>query len=245
MKLIPAIDLLNQKCVRLYQGNFDEVTYYDLDPIELAKHYQKLGFNNLHLVDLNGSRDGVNTNTHIIDNLLNCTDLKIQMGGGIRSPEGIKKWLQSDLKQLVIGSFAIKDFSVFVECLDADEKSRVIIALDVTITNNLPMVMIEGWQKQTDLDLWSMINKFNDNRFFNFLITDISKDGTLQGPNLLLYEQCKKHSIDSKIICSGGISSLNDLQKLRDLSMYAAVAGKSLIEQKITDKEIIKFLQEE
>ena len=245
MKLIPAIDLLNQKCVRLYQGNFNEVTYYDLDPIELAKHYQKLGCNNLHLVDLNGSRDGVNTNAHIIDNILNCTDLKIQMGGGIRSPEGIKKWLQSDLKQLVIGSFAIKDFSVFVECLDDDEKSRVIIALDVTITNNLPMVMIEGWQKQTDLDLWSMINKFNDNRFFNFLITDISKDGTLQGPNLLLYEQCKKHSIDSKIICSGGISSLNDLQKLRDLSMYAAVAGKSLLEQKITDKEIIKFLQEE
>tara|TARA_B100000749_G_C18403731_1_gene455960 strand:- start:556 stop:1293 length:738 start_codon:yes stop_codon:yes gene_type:complete len=245
MKLIPAIDLLNQKCVRLYQGNFDEVTYYDLDPIELAKHYQKLGFNNLHLVDLNGSRDGVNTNTHIIDNLLNCTDLKIQMGGGIRSPEGIRKWLKSDLEQLVIGSFAIKDFSVFAECLDDDEKSRVIIALDVTIINNLPMVMIEGWQKQTNLDLWSMINKFNDNRFFNFLITDISKDGTLQGPNLLLYEQCKKHSIDSKIICSGGISSLNDLQKLRDLSMYAAVAGKSLIEQKITDKEIIKFLQEE
>jgi len=245
MKLIPAIDLLNQKCVRLYQGNFNEVTYYDLDPIELAKHYQKLGFNNLHLVDLNGSRDGVNTNTHIIDNLLNCTDLKIQMGGGIRSPEGIRKWLKSDLEQLVIGSFAIKDFSVFAECLDDDEKSRVIIALDVTIINNLPMVMIEGWQKQTNLDLWSMINKFNDNRFFNFLITDISKDGTLQGPNLLLYEQCKKHSIDSKIICSGGISSLNDLQKLRDLSMYAAVAGKSLIEQKITDKEIIKFLQEE
>ena len=245
MKLIPAIDLLNQKCVRLYQGNFNEVTYYDLDPIELAKHYQKLGCNNLHLVDLNGSRDGVNTNAHIIDNLLNCTDLKIQMGGGIRSPEGIKKWLQSDLKQLVIGSFAIKDFSVFVECLDDDEKSRVIIALDVTITNNLPMVMIEGWQKQTDLDLWSMINKFNDNGFFNFLITDISKDGTLQGPNLLLYEQCKKHSIDSKIICSGGISSLNDLQKLRDLSMYADVEGKSLLEQKITDKEIIKFLQEE
>jgi len=245
MKLIPAIDLLNQKCVRLYQGNFDEVTYYDLDPIELAKHYQKLGFNNLHLVDLNGSRDGVNTNTHIIDNLLNCTDLKIQMGGGIRSPEGIRKWLKSDLEQLVIGSFAIKDFSVFAECLDDDEKSRVIIALDVTIINNLPMVMIEGWQKQTNLDLWSMINKFNDNRFFNFLITDISKDGTLQGPNLLLYEQCKKHSIDSKIICSGGISSLNDLRKLRDLSMYAAVAGKSLLEQKITDKEIIKFLQEE
>ena len=163
MKLIPAIDLLNQKCVRLYQGNFDEVTYYDLDPIELAKHYQKLGCNNLHLVDLNGSRDGVNTNTHIIDNLLNCTDLKIQMGGGIRSPEGIRKWLKSDLEQLVIGSFAIKDFSVFAECLDDDEKSRVIIALDVTIINNLPMVMIEGWQKQTDLDLWSMINKFNDN----------------------------------------------------------------------------------
>ena len=245
MKLIPAIDLLNQKCVRLYQGNFDEVTYYDLDPIELAKHYQKLGCNNLHLVDLNGSRDGVNTNAHIIDNLLNYTDLKIQMGGGIRSPEDIRKWLKSDLKRLVIGSFAIKDFSVFTECLDDDEKSRVIIALDVNIINNLPMVMIEGWQKQTNLDLWSMINKFNDNGFFNFLITDISKDGTLQGPNLLLYEQCKKHSIDSKIICSGGISSLNDLRKLRDLSMYAAVAGKSLLEQKITDKEIIKFLQEE
>ena len=113
MKLIPAIDLLNQKCVRLYQGNFDEVTYYDLDPIELAKHYQKLGCNNLHLVDLNGSRDGVNTNTQIIDNLLNYTDLNIQMGGGIRNPEDINKWLKSNLKQLVIGSFAIKDFNVF------------------------------------------------------------------------------------------------------------------------------------
>jgi len=107
------------------------------------------------------------------------------------------------------------------------------------------MVMIDGWQKQTDLDLWSMLNKFNNSGFFHFLITDINKDGTLLGPNLALYEQCIEHSVDSKIICSGGISSLNDLQKLRDLSMYAAVAGKSLLEQKITDKEIKKFLQEE
>jgi phosphoribosylformimino-5-aminoimidazole carboxamide ribotide isomerase len=245
MKLIPAIDLLNQKCVRLYQGNFDEVTYYDLDPIELAKHYQKLGCTNLHLVDLNGSKDGVNTNTEIIENLLNCIDLKIQMGGGIRNPELIRKWIKSDLTQLVIGSFAITKFDEFIECLDVDDRSRVIIALDISIDNNMPMVMIDGWQKQTDLDLWSMLNKFNNSGFFHFLITDISKDGTLLGPNLALYEQCMEHSVDSKIICSGGISSLNDLQKLRDLSMYAAVAGKSLLEQKITDKEIKKFLQEE
>ena len=129
MNLIPAIDLLDQKCVRLLRGDFDQVTFYQRDPLHLAQHYESLGCEYLHLVDLNGTRDGKSENAMIVDSIISETNLKVQMGGGIRSNDSIKYWLDSELSKLVIGSYAIEEYDQFIASLRPEVRSRIIIAL--------------------------------------------------------------------------------------------------------------------
>jgi len=242
MQLIPAIDLLNGQCVRLFQGNFNDITYYDKDPVSLAKYYESLGLSRLHLVDLDGTRDGISMNENIVEQIIDSTNLEVQMGGGLRSKSQIRKWLESSINYLVIGSYAIENIADFNLFLNDEDKRRFIIALDVRTDISPPEVMIKGWKESSGMDLWSLIKEFIDFGFNDFLITDIQKDGTLQGPNIELYERCMKLSPGSRFICSGGVSSIEDLIRLRDKSIHAAVAGKSLLENKISQKEIKQFL---
>jgi len=242
MQLIPAIDLLNGQCVRLFQGDFNDITYYDKDPVSLAKYYESLGLSRLHLVDLDGTRDGISMNENIVEQIIDSTNLEVQMGGGLRSKSQIRKWLESSINYLVIGSYAIENIADFNLFLNDEDKRRFIIALDVRTDISPPEVMIKGWKESSGMDLWSLIKEFIDFGFNDFLITDIQKDGTLQGPNIELYERCMKLSPGSRFICSGGVSSIEDLIRLRDKSIHAAVAGKSLLENKISQKEIKQFL---
>ena len=243
MNLIPAIDLLDQKCVRLLRGDFEQVTFYPRNPLHLAKHYESLGCKYLHLVDLNGSRDGKSENAMIVDSIISETNLKVQMGGGIRSNDSIKYWLDSDLSKLVIGSYAIEEYDQFIASLSPETRSRIIIALDILITNAVPTVRIHGWQKDSKMTLMPTISSFMNDGFTDFLITDISRDGTLEGPNTNLYSQISGEFENINIIASGGVSKLDDLIKLNDISMQSVVVGKSLLENKITDQEVIQFLQ--
>ena len=147
MQLIPAIDLLNGQCVRLFQGDFNDITYYDKDPVSLAKYYESLGLSRIHLVDLDGTRDGITMNENIVEQIINVTNLEVQMGGGLRSKSKISKWLESSINYLVIGSYAIeniKDFNLFV---DDQDKRKIIIALDVRTDISPPEVMIKGWHE--------------------------------------------------------------------------------------------------
>ena len=242
MQLIPAIDLLNGQCVRLFQGDFNDITYYDKDPVSLAKYYESLGLSRLHLVDLDGTRDGISMNENIVEQIIDSTNLEVQMGGGLRSKSQIRKWLESSINYLVIGSYAIENIADFNLFLNDEDKRRFIIALDVRTDISPPEVMIKGWKESSGMDLWSLIKEFIDFGFNDFLITDIQKDGTLQGPNIELYERCMKLSPGTRFICSGGVSSIEDLIRLRDKSIHAAVAGKSLLENKISQKEIKRFL---
>ena len=242
MQLIPAIDLLNGQCVRLFQGDFNDITYYDKDPVSLAKYYESLGLSRLHLVDLDGTRDGISMNENIVEQIIDSTNLEVQMGGGLRSKSQIRKWLESSINYLVIGSYAIENIADFNLFLNDEDKRRFIIALDVRTDISPPEVMIKGWKESSGMDLWSLIKEFIDFGFNDFLITDIQKDGTLQGPNIELYERCMKLSPGKRFICSGGVSSIEDLIRLRDKSIHAAVAGKSLLENKISQKEIKQFL---
>ena len=242
MQLIPAIDLLNGQCVRLFQGDFNDITYYDKDPVSLAKYYESLGLSRLHLVDLDGTRDGISMNENIVEQIIDSTNLEVQMGGGLRSKSQIRKWLESSINYLVIGSYAIENIADFNLFLNDEDKRRFIIALDVRTDISPLEVMIKGWKESSGMDLWSLIKEFIDFGFNDFLITDIQKDGTLQGPNIELYERCMKLSPGSRFICSGGVSSIEDLIRLRDKSIHAAVAGKSLLENKISQKEIKQFL---
>jgi len=243
MNLIPAIDLLDQKCVRLLRGDFEQVTFYQRNPLHLAKHYESLGCEYLHLVDLNGTRDGKSENAMIVDSIISETNLKVQMGGGIRSNDSIKYWLDSDLSKLVIGSYAIEEYDQFIASLSPETRSRIIIALDILITNAVPTVRIHGWQKDSKMTLMPTISSFVNDGFTDFLITDISRDGTLEGPNTSLYSQISGEFENINIIASGGVSKLDDLIKLNDISMQSVVVGKSLLENKITDQEVIQFLQ--
>ena len=243
MNLIPAIDLLDQKCVRLLRGDFDQVTFYQRDPLHLAQHYESLGCEYLHLVDLNGTRDGKSENAMIVDSIISETNLKVQMGGGIRSNDSIKYWLDSELSKLVIGSYAIEEYDQFIASLRPEVRSRIIIALDILIINALPTVRIHGWQKDSKMTLMPTINSFMNNGFTDFLITDINRDGTLEGPNTNLYRQISDEFENINIIASGGVSKLDDLIKLNDIAMQSVVVGKSLLENKITDQEVIQFLQ--
>ena len=243
MNLIPAIDLLDQKCVRLLRGDFDQVTFYQRDPLHLAQHYESLGCEYLHLVDLNGTRDGKSENTMIVDSIISETNLKVQMGGGIRSNDSIKYWLDSGLSKLVIGSYAIEEYDQFIASLSPEVRSRIIIALDILIINAVPTVRIHGWQKDSKMTLIPTISSFMNDGFTDFLITDIDRDGTLEGPNTNLYRQISSEFENINIIASGGVSKLDDLIKLNDISMQSVVVGKSLLENKITDQEVIQFLQ--
>ncbi len=245
MNLIPAIDLLDQKCVRLLRGDFDQVTFYQKEPLQLAKHYESLGCEYLHIVDLNGTRDGNSENEKIVDSIITQTNLKVQMGGGIRSMLSIKYWLNSGLSKLVIGSYAIEEYNQFVTSFDSEVRSRIIVALDIMILDGLPTIRIHGWQKDSKMNLLSTIKSFVDNGFKDFLITDISKDGTLEGPNIDLYRQINEKFKEINVIASGGVSKFSDLIKLDDISMQSVVVGKSLLENKITDQEVIQFLQKE
>ncbi len=242
MQLIPAIDLLNGQCVRLFQGDFNDITYYDKDPVSLAKYYESLGLSRIHLVDLDGTREGITMNEDIVEQIINSTNLEVQMGGGLRSKSQISRWLESSINYLVIGSYAIEnilDFNLFV---DDQDKRRFIIALDVRTDVSPPEVMIKGWKESSGMDLWSLIKEFLNFGFNDFLITDIQKDGTLEGPNIELYERCMEASPVARFICSGGVSSIEDLIRLRDKSIHATVAGKSLLEGKISKEEIKRFL---
>ena len=242
MQLIPAIDLLNGQCVRLFQGDFNDITYYDKDPFSLAKYYESLGLSRIHLVDLDGTRDGITMNENIVEQIINVTNLEVQMGGGLRSKSKIRKWLESSINYLVIGSYAIENIEDFNLFVDDQDKRKIIIALDVRTDISPPEVMIKGWKESSGMDLWSLIKEFINFGFNDFLITDIQKDGTLKGPNIQLYERCMKVSPGARFICSGGVSSIEDLIKLRDKSIHAAVAGKSLLENKISQREIKRFL---
>ena len=245
MQLIPAIDLLNGQCVRLFQGDFNDITYYDKDPVSLAKYYESLGLSRIHLVDLDGTRDGTTMNENIVEQIIDSTNLQVQMGGGLRSKSQIRKWLESSINYLVIGSYAIENITDFNLFVDDQDKRRFIIALDVRTDVTPPEVMIKGWKESSGMDLWSLIKEFINFGFNDFLITDIQKDGTLQGPNIQLYERCMKVSPVARFICSGGVSNIEDLIKLRDKLIHAAVAGKSLLENKISEEEIKRFLLEE
>ena len=245
MKLIPAIDLLDGRCVRLLKGDFGKVTFYDVKPLELVKNYESMGFKNLHIIDLDGTRDGVSKNSEIIQQIIEQSNLKIQIGGGIRSSENMRSWLDTGINYLIIGSFAINDYKGFCQSIENDEKSKIIIALDVIIENKTPIVMTHGWKESSHQSLWSLIERFNQIGFNQYLVTDISKDGTLNGPNICLYKQCLQKSPGSIFISSGGVSNIHDLYLLREIGIQASVSGKALLEDKISNREVFRFLQEE
>jgi phosphoribosylformimino-5-aminoimidazole carboxamide ribotide isomerase len=235
MKIIPAIDLMNGKVVRLSKGKYNSEIIYNDDPVQQAKIFEDAGFDRLHIVDLDGSKVGGSPNLSVVKNIHKiCSKLKIQFGGGVRSFENINKIFEIGVHKIIIGSVSITDHNLMVNLLEKFNPQNFIIAADIRENK----IVIKGWTESTNVSLYDHVDKMCDLGYSNYLCTDVSKDGMLTGPNIDLYKNLQIEFPKINIIASGGVSTLNDLVELKKLKLYGCVVGKSIYENKITLKEL-------
>lgn len=243
MQVIPAIDLHQGRCVRLFQGRYDQVTFYPHDPVELAKQYRDLGTTLLHVVDLDGAREDGQQNLEAIQSMSRLDGLMVQSGGGIRNEIDVQTRFELGIDRLVVGSLAIKAPDEVTRWLDRYGSERFVLALDIRHDQSgTPRVATHGWQEQTDTSLWQAI-EFFDTRLKHVLCTDISRDGAMSGPNFRLYQECIAKNPNIRFQASGGVRHLDDIMKLADSGVSAAITGKALLEEKLSLEEIAPFLR--
>ena len=237
MKIFPAIDIKDKKCVRLVKGNFDNKTEYEISPIEQARKYKDYGFKNLHIVDLDGALTGKTVNLDIIQEIVSKFDLKIEIGGGVRNFESIQKYTDVGVEKVILGSAAVKD-KKFLK--DSCEKLPNKIALGLDAKDGY--LCISGWKEnsnQLTLDYLKEVNNYGASRL---IYTDINRDGMKQSPNL---EETAKVANNSNcpVIISGGVSSINDIKKAKELNNYnieGIIVGKAIYDGDIKLDELAK-----
>ena len=214
MNIIPAIDILNGKCVRLLKGNYSDVTVYNENPIEQVKIFKNAGFKNIHIVDLNAAKTGGDENLEIIQNISCIENIEIQVGGGIRTIEKATQLLSNNIRKIIVGTAAITNDAFRNQLKNYIDVNKIIFGLDFNLGNDTPLLSIHGWTKSTDINLYDYIN--NNKWIKNILATDISVDGTLKGPNLNIYKNLLANK-NINLIASGGIGSLDDINNLRSI----------------------------
>ena len=234
MLIIPAIDILQGKVVRLTKGDFNTAQIYGDSPLDQAKIYEKHGFNWVHIVDLTGSKDGYNSTKIILESIKTETKVKIEFGGGVRNLEDVKMLIDIGVDKVILGSLPITDKNEFEMIIKNISKNNIIIASDV----NNETVLVKGWQEKTNINLYDHIEYCINMGMNTFLVTDIALDGMLAGPNYEMYKKLKNKFADIKIIASGGVSSMHDLLILKAANVDAAVVGKAIYERKINLKEL-------
>ena len=243
MEIIPAIDVLGGRCVRLFQGDFDQVTRYDSDPVDLAMRYAASGARRLHLVDLDGARDGEPGNLAIIRRIAALPGIAVQVGGGIRTLAAAETLLDAGAARVVIGSVAIRQPGTVIGWLNTLQPAQVVLAFDVRLNSmdGTPEAVSHGWREGSGTTLWSLLERFTAIGAHEFLCTDVGRDGTLTGPNLALYRECVARCPSGRFTASGGLSGAQDLQPLQETGVSAVVAGKALLDGRLTLEEIRQF----
>jgi phosphoribosylformimino-5-aminoimidazole carboxamide ribotide isomerase len=243
MIVIPAIDLRAGQCVRLYQGDFDQQTTYRESPSELARTYQDAGFDNLHVVDLDGARSGEQDNQEIVRNIVESSDLSVQFGGGMRAESQLVSWFKAGVARIVVGTLAIEQPMLVCRWLARFGPERIILALDTTgDASATPYVATHGWTQTTKLTLWDCIDNFTAAGLLHVLCTDISRDGAMTGPNLDLYARLISRYPAIHLQASGGVRHIDDLQALQNIGAHAAICGRALLDGRITFQELTSFL---
>lgn len=241
MIAIPAIDLREGRVVRLFQGDYAQETRYAQDPVALAQHYADAGARWLHLVDLDGARQGGSANLAVIEAIAAITGLQLQCGGGVRSEADYQRLRAAGVKRVVIGSLAVREPERVAAWGQRDGSEAICLALDARAdAGGVFRVHTAGWEKAEALSLDEALAQFGAQGFRHMLVTDIDRDGTLQGPNLQLYAQLRAQFPQLALIASGGIRELGDLIALRELGMAAVVIGKALLEGRFTVEEALK-----
>ena len=239
MKIFPAIDIKDKKCVRLIKGDFDNKTEYETSPIDQAGKYKDHGFKNLHIVDLDGALTGKTINLDIIKEIVGKYDLKIEIGGGIRNIESIKKYIDVGVEKVILGSAAINSKEFLKEACK-EFKNKIALGLDAKKGN----LSVSGWKKDLNIKTLDFLKDVNDYGISRLIYTDIDKDGTKEGPN---FEGTVKVAAVSScpVIISGGISSINDIKKAKDLSnnnIEGIIVGKAIYDGDIKLEELAKEL---
>jgi phosphoribosylformimino-5-aminoimidazole carboxamide ribotide isomerase len=235
MKCLPAIDILDGKCVRLSKGDFNKSTIYNESPLDQAQVFENAGFKEIHVVDLNGAKSGNRLNLPIISEIAFNTGLKIQLGGGIRSIDSITEVFDLGINKIILGTSILnKEFAR--EVMQRFDPNKIVFGLDVELKNNIYCLASHGWNEVSDINIFNFIDEIKP---INVLVTDITKDGMMTGPNYDLYSVLKSKFSLIKIIASGGIRNINDIQKLKSMKIEHAVIGKAIYEEKIELMELL------
>ncbi len=237
IEIIPAIDLIEGKCVRLSQGDYDRKTVYNENPLEVAKMFEAAGIRRLHLVDLDGAKAGHIVNHKVLEQVATKTNLVVDFGGGLKSDKDLEIAFNSGASMVTGGSIAVKNREAFLAWLEKYGSEKIILGADA----KNGMIAISGWLEKTELPIVDFISDYFEKGIRKVISTDISRDGMLTGPAFDLYADIMKALPGVEIIASGGISSMEDILRLNEMGVPGVITGKALYENKIILKEIEKF----
>jgi phosphoribosylformimino-5-aminoimidazole carboxamide ribotide isomerase len=237
MKIIPAIDIIEGKCVRLSQGDYAQKKVYNENPLEVAKEFENAGIEYLHLVDLDGAKAGKVTNWKVAEAICKGTKLSVDFGGGIKKKDEIQTLLSLGVKQVNLGSIAVKSSALVYEWIKEFGAEKIILSADVKNEN----IAIAGWMEDAKITLHDFIKQYEAKNIKYVTCTDISVDGMLSGPNVSLYKKLGTQFDKLKIIASGGVGSYQHLEDLREINCYGVIIGKAIYEGHITLNDLVKF----
>ena len=237
MQIIPAIDLIGGKCVRLSQGDYSSKKEYHDDPLEMAKRFEGAGIQRLHLVDLDGAKAKKIVNGDVLQRITSGTSLKVDFGGGIQADEEIEKAFEFGAKQVTGGSIAVKNPELFGGWITRFGADKIILGADAKNRK----IAVGGWEETTSVDLIPFIKDYVAKGISYVICTDVAKDGLLQGPSTDLYKEILEEIPSVKLIASGGVSSVKDLEELDKIGVYGTIVGKAYYEGRVTLEELAAF----
>ena len=238
MRIIPAIDIIDAKCVRLSKGDYGTKKIYNENPLEVAKEFEAHGIEYLHLVDLDGAKSKHIVNHKVLELIASKTSLKIDFGGGLKTDEDLKIAFESGADQVTGGSIAVKDPVTFTSWIQKFGTDKIILGADA----NNEKIAVSGWQEESDKELIPFINEYKKQGVTYVICTDISKDGMLQGPSFELYQRILKETNNIKLIASGGISTFDELPKLAEIGCEGTIIGKAIYENRISLKQLEQYI---
>ncbi|WP_291140624.1 1-(5-phosphoribosyl)-5-[(5-phosphoribosylamino)methylideneamino]imidazole-4-carboxamide isomerase [Flavobacterium sp. UBA7680] len=238
MRIIPAIDIIDGKCVRLSKGDYDTKIIYNENPLEVAKSFEAHGIEYLHLVDLDGAKSSKIVNYKILEQIANQTSLKIDFGGGLKSDDDLRIAFESGANQITGGSIAVKNRAIFEKWISEYGSDKIILGADAKEEK----IAVSGWLEDSNEDLIPFIQDYQTKGIQYVICTDIAKDGMLEGPSFDLYGKILEEAKGVKLIASGGISTFDELPKLAELGCEGTIIGKAIYEGRITLKQLENYI---
>ena len=236
--IIPAIDLIEGKCVRLTQGDYGQKTIYNENPLEVAKEFEDAGLTRLHLVELDGAKAKKVVNWKVLERIATQTQLHIDFGGGVQSDDDLRIVFDSGAKQVTGGSIAVKNPDLFETWLNQHGGDKMILGADARNER----VAVSGWEEGTGLWVYDFVQQWVEKGAKYTISTDVAKDGLLQGPSFDLYKNLQEHCPELNIIASGGVSNIGDIERLAEMNLFGVIVGKAIYEGRVTLAELTRWV---